>query len=87
MSDLAPTEAMLHARLDGLRQRVEVLREPSDDAGLMARCEAELISLEHLRTLVPEADASTLRALLAMVDAKSDLIQTVEDSLAAAVLG
>jgi hypothetical protein len=71
-----------------LRDRVEALRDASFDAHLKARCDAELSSLDHLRGLIPKANASTLRAVLAMVDTKANHIQFVEDvHLAARSLG
>jgi hypothetical protein len=79
LAAVEPTETLLQARLDALRDRVQALRDASSDAPFQARCDAEAISIGHLRDLIPGANASTLRAVLAMVLAKASHIQSIEE--------
>jgi hypothetical protein len=79
VADTPPTRKLLYTRLQTLRDRVETLRDNSSDARLKERCEAEVSSLDYLRGLIAKANARTLRALLAMVDTKTNHVQLVED--------
>jgi hypothetical protein len=78
MSELPPTRERLNERLDALRNRVKALKAVCQDARTRARCGDELISLGHLRRLTREANASTMRALAAMVVLKAGQVEGVE---------